>query len=54
MNQNQSEFDVIIVGAGFAGMVMLYRLREMGMKARVIEAGSDVGGWKFMANGTFL
>ncbi len=33
-----------IVGAGFAGMYMLHRLRAMGMRARVLEAGSDVGG----------
>lgn len=37
-------FDAIVVGAGFAGMHMLYRLRQMGMSALVIERGSDVGG----------
>jgi cyclohexanone monooxygenase len=36
--------DVVIVGAGFAGMYMLHRLRRMGMRARVLETGSDVGG----------
>lgn len=39
-----TDFDVIVVGAGFAGMYMLYRLREQGMRVRVIEAGSSVGG----------
>ncbi|MQA96057.1 MAG: NAD(P)-binding protein [Streptosporangiales bacterium] len=38
------QLDVVIVGAGFSGMYMLYRLRELGMSARVIEAGSGVGG----------
>ena len=38
------DFDVVIVGAGFAGMYMLHRLRGMGMTAQVIEAGSGVGG----------
>ncbi len=38
------EFDVVIVGAGFAGMYMLQRLRGMGLRALVIEAGSGVGG----------
>lgn len=38
------DFDAVIVGAGFAGMSMLHRLRELGMKAQVYEAGSDVGG----------
>jgi cyclohexanone monooxygenase len=36
--------DVVVVGAGFAGLYMLHRLRELGMSARAFEAGSDVGG----------
>src|SRR3979490_3029897 len=37
-------FDAIIVGAGFAGMYMLHRLRGLGFTARVYEAGGGVGG----------
>lgn len=37
-------FDAIIVGAGFAGVAMLHHLREAGLSARVIEAGSGPGG----------
>ena len=37
-------FDAVIVGAGFAGMYMLHRLRGMGFSVRVLEAGSGVGG----------
>ena len=40
----RSTFDAVIVGAGFAGMYMLYRLREQGFSVRVYEAGSGVGG----------
>lgn len=40
-------FDVVVVGAGFAGLYALYRLREMGLSVRVLEAGSDVGGTWF-------
>jgi cyclohexanone monooxygenase len=36
--------DAVIVGAGFAGMYMLHRLRGMGLSVRVFEAGSGVGG----------
>ena len=36
--------DALVVGAGFAGLYMLYCLRELGVSARVIEAGSGVGG----------
>ena len=39
-----SKFDALIVGAGMAGLYMLYRLRDMGLSARVYEAGSGVGG----------
>jgi cyclohexanone monooxygenase len=38
------DFDVAIVGAGFAGMYMLHRLRSLGFRVRVFEAGGDVGG----------
>src|SRR3954462_5500150 len=37
-------YDAIIVGAGFAGMYMLHRLRGLGFSARVFEAGGGVGG----------
>ena len=36
--------DVLIAGAGFAGMYMLIRARELGLRAQVIEAGAGVGG----------
>ena len=36
--------DAVVVGAGFAGLYMLHRLRQAGFSARVFEAGSGVGG----------
>ncbi len=39
-----TDFDAIVVGAGFAGMFMLHRLRQQGLKVRVFERGSGVGG----------
>jgi cyclohexanone monooxygenase len=36
--------DVVIVGAGFAGLYMLHRARGLGLSARVYEAGGDIGG----------
>jgi cyclohexanone monooxygenase len=38
------ELDVVVVGAGFAGLYMLHSLRGLGLSCRVIEAGSGVGG----------
>ena len=38
-------FDAVVIGAGFAGLGMLRRLRdELGMSAQVYEAGGGVGG----------
>ena len=42
--KSAEKFDVIIVGAGISGMYMLYRMRRLGLSARVIEMGSDIGG----------
>ena len=39
-----TDVDVVVVGAGFAGMYLLHRLRGLGFSARVVEAGADVGG----------
>src|SRR5438067_6719114 len=36
--------DAVIVGAGFAGLYMLHKLRGLGMSARVYEAADGVGG----------
>lgn len=41
------KFDALVVGAGFAGLYMLHRLREMGLRTRVVEAGTGVGGTWF-------
>jgi cyclohexanone monooxygenase len=39
-----TDFDAIVVGAGFAGMYMLHRLRQLGLRAQVFETGDGVGG----------
>lgn len=39
-----SNFDAVIVGAGFAGLYMLHRSRGLGLKVRVFEVGAGVGG----------
>ena len=41
---NPDEFDALVIGAGFAGLYMLHRLRGMGLSVRVLEAAPDVGG----------
>ena len=38
------EFDVIVIGAGISGIYQAYRLKELGLRFKVIEAGSGVGG----------
>ena len=46
-NRSVRNFDAIVVGAGFAGLYMLHKLRALGLSARVIEAGDGVGGTWF-------
>jgi cyclohexanone monooxygenase len=43
-NSQADAYDVVVVGAGFAGMYMLHRLRGLGFSVRVYEQGSGVGG----------
>src|SRR5947209_4472512 len=41
-------FDVLVIGAGFSGLYMLHRLRQLGFRARVLEKAENVGGtWLF-------
>ncbi|HJU20102.1 MAG TPA: NAD(P)/FAD-dependent oxidoreductase [Stellaceae bacterium] len=42
--ETSPEFDAVIIGAGVSGLYQLYRLRELGLKVRVFETGSGVGG----------
>lgn len=39
-----NDFDAIVIGAGFSGLYMLYRLREAGLRTLAFEASADVGG----------
>jgi cation diffusion facilitator CzcD-associated flavoprotein CzcO len=36
--------DAIVIGAGVSGLYALHKLRELGLSARVFEAGTDIGG----------
>ena len=42
--QESKSYDVLVIGAGFAGLHLLHQLRSLGYSARVIEAAGDVGG----------
>src|SRR5580692_2578105 len=39
-----TDFDAIVIGAGVSGLYQLYKLRELGLKVRVFETGTGVGG----------
>src|SRR3982074_540605 len=39
-----TDFDAIVIGAGVSGLYQLYKLRELGLKVRVFETGSGIGG----------
>ena len=38
------ELDAVVIGAGFAGVYLLHRLRQEGLRVKLIEAGSALGG----------
>lgn len=40
----EADVDVLIIGAGFAGLYAIHRLRQQGLAVRCIEAAPDVGG----------
>lgn len=46
VGQGQADIvlDVVVLGAGVAGLYQLHQLREQGLRVRAYEAGSDVGG----------
>lgn len=43
-NGETQHFDVVIVGAGFGGLYALYKLRKLGLRVQVLEAGDAIGG----------
>jgi cation diffusion facilitator CzcD-associated flavoprotein CzcO len=45
--QTPDPYDVIVVGAGFAGLYALHALRERGFRVIVLERGDGVGGTWF-------
>ncbi|ASW89681.1 NAD(P)/FAD-dependent oxidoreductase [Mycobacterium marseillense] len=48
MADTDPSFDVLVIGAGFSGLYMLHRLRQLGLRTRVLEMAENVGGtWLF-------
>ncbi len=43
-SRSQADFDVIAVGAGFAGLGLIHYVREAGLSIRVFDKASDIGG----------
>jgi cation diffusion facilitator CzcD-associated flavoprotein CzcO len=40
----EASFDVLVIGAGFSGLYALHRLRQLGLRTRVLEMAENVGG----------
>src|SRR5512135_915666 len=48
MGGQDAHLDALVIGAGFSGLYMLHRLRQLGVRARVLERAENVGGtWLF-------
>src|SRR5689334_7060882 len=44
LQRDDTDLDVVVVGAGFSGLYLLHRLRGLGLRARAYERGGGVGG----------
>ena len=44
MKSQNNNYDVIVVGAGFAGLYLLYRLGQLGLSTRLLERADGIGG----------
>jgi cyclohexanone monooxygenase len=44
MTDTTRQLDAIVIGAGFSGLYMLHRLRQLGLSTRVLEAADGIGG----------
>ena len=44
MGEMKTDYDVLIIGGGLSGIYSIYKMRQLGLKARVLEAGSGEGG----------
>lgn len=44
---NSLDYDVLVIGAGLSGIFTLYRMQELGLRVRALEAGPGEGGTWF-------
>lgn len=41
---SETDYDVLIIGAGLSGCYACYRMQQLNLSVKVLEAGSSVGG----------
>jgi cation diffusion facilitator CzcD-associated flavoprotein CzcO len=44
MPDSNPRFEALVIGAGFSGLYTLHRLRQLGLRTRVLEMAENVGG----------
>jgi cation diffusion facilitator CzcD-associated flavoprotein CzcO len=44
MLDSDPRFDALVIGAGFSGLYTLHRLRQLGLRTRVLDMAENVGG----------
>ena len=40
----QGDYDAIVIGAGMSGLYLIHKLRQLGIRFRVFDNGTDLGG----------
>jgi cation diffusion facilitator CzcD-associated flavoprotein CzcO len=48
------ELDALVIGAGVTGLFQLHCLRQLGVNARIYEAGEGVGGTSPLSDGAIV
>lgn len=46
-SNSKFDYDVLIIGSGLSGLYSLIKMRQLGMRVRVLEAGAGEGGTWF-------
>lgn len=44
VNGDHDQYDVIVIGAGLSGLYQLIQIKELGLRVKCLEAGTNVGG----------
>jgi cation diffusion facilitator CzcD-associated flavoprotein CzcO len=54
IEQKRPDYDVLVIGAGLSGCYASYRMKQLNLTVKVLEAGTSVGGTWYWSQSSFL